>query len=128
LGQVFEPLYFDDWTWGPTWLCYQRMYSPRHAARRPLDWGRVDHGRPLRCVELRPPGTIDDRPERVAWLARMNERYELRESATLRFETRDEGERIALPTAEIRIYEFVPRRPADDALDARANSRACIPR
>ena len=59
------------------YLCYQRIYSPRHARREPPQWDRITAGRPLRCVEYKWLNVPYDHQARDAWLAGMQERFDL---------------------------------------------------
>jgi hypothetical protein len=92
-----------------TYLCYQRLYSPRHRRREPLDLTRVSATRPLFCVLFNeiPIG----KPALDAWLADMFARYDLRDFHRYPVHAA-EG---AAPTASDQlyfVYEFVPKAPA----------------
>jgi hypothetical protein len=83
------------------YVCNQWIYSPQRRLGGGPRWEAVSPRRPLRCVlyhETRP-----DHPKVVAWLARMQHAYELRQVDRIA---------IALPgmkSEHLVVFEFVPR-------------------
>ena len=111
LGAVFDPEH-----WGrdatDTYLCYQRIYSPRHARGAPVRLDAVSASHPLRVVLYNefPEAT----PAFRSWMAAMQARYLLRglESFTVSTLEPKKG-----PTwdSHYTVYEFVPRPGAATA-------------
>ena len=89
-----------------TYLCYQRIYSPRHRAGAPADLARVSARRPLRCVVFNefPEG----KPPFDAWVAETSRRFTLRRVLPFPVST---FEARPGPTQNqvYLVYEFVPR-------------------
>ncbi len=91
-----------------TYLCYQKIYSPRHRRGLPLNPASISRQRPLRVVlfnEL-PQGT----PEFQSWMNGMLERYELTRAVPYPVSSL---EKAMGPTWDqlYLVYEFVPRNP-----------------
>ena len=74
LGIPFRP---ERWSYDATdqYLCYQRIYSPRHRLGQPPRWDAVSRGHPLRCVLLNQ--SPQDVPAFCAWLEARKHRYVL---------------------------------------------------
>jgi hypothetical protein len=105
LGTVFQP---EHWGRDATdaYLCYQKIYSPRHRRGEPVRLDAVSPTRPLRCVIFNeyPMET----PAFRAWMAGMLTKYDLRgfERYPISSIERKKG-----PTWDslYLVYEFVPR-------------------
>ncbi|HLA85933.1 MAG TPA: hypothetical protein VJL29_14170 [Thermoguttaceae bacterium] len=95
------------------YLCNRRIYSPRHASGKPVDWDRVSADRPLRLVCYGRPDTQTDASAFAEWLAAVQLRYDLasqQRHAFLAHYTKSEP----LGHNYLDLYEFVPKgkRPA----------------
>jgi hypothetical protein len=93
------------------YLCYQRIYSPRHARREPPQWERITAERPLRCVEYKWLNVPYDHKAQETWLANMQERFDLvardQYYALNGNPNTDEHQLDALE-----VYRFIPKSPA----------------
>jgi hypothetical protein len=104
-GVIFQP---EHWTRDATdtYLCYQRIYSPRHARGSPVRLDAVSDSHPLRVVLYNE--FPSDTPAFRAWMAEMEARFLLRgvESYTVSSLEPKKG-----PTWDsvYQVYEFVPR-------------------
>ena len=115
LGVVFEPKHWtEDAT--DTYLCYQKIFSPRHRSGAKLDLGKVSAARPLRCVFFNE--TPGDDPSFQAWFAEMLTRYDL---SNLRTFPVSSIERKRGPTWDqlYVVYEFVPKPHAAESVAKR---------
>jgi len=94
------------------YICYQRMYSPRHARGEPPAWDRVSADRPLRCVRF--IATIVHQDEAVfdRWLAQMQLRWRLVGQETYFFPFFPKRGAPPDYVNRLVIYEFVPAAPA----------------
>jgi hypothetical protein len=91
------------------YLCYQQIYSPRHAKHLPPNWTAISAAHPLRCVLLnRGPA---DAPAFCDWLVANQDRFTLRE---VRVYPATRGA-AAEPRLVYVVCELVPRIPADVA-------------
>lgn len=110
MGVVFDPVHWTGHA-TDTYLCYQKIYSPRHRRGGKLRLDAVSANHPLRCV------VFNEYPDKSAafqaWLAGMLTRYELRNFEHYHIHS---IERKKGPTSDevYLVYEFVPRadRPA----------------
>src|SRR5262249_54678590 len=105
LGAVFDPRHWTkDAT--DTYLCYQKIYSPRHRRGAAPDLAAVSDARPLRCVLFNE--APQDTPAFQAWLAGMLARYRLRSAVPYHVRS---VERKRGPTWDqlYLVYEFVPK-------------------
>ena len=108
LGTEFDPRHWShDAT--DTYLCYQKIYSPRHKNPSRLDESKITLGHPLRCVIFNeiPAGT----PAFDAWMAGMLRKYDLR--GVTPYPVSSIEKKIG-PTWDqlYLVYEFVPKAPA----------------
>lgn len=105
LGVVVNP---KLWTGGATdtYLCYQRIYSPRHNRRAAPDLARVSPTRPLRCVVFNE--YPDNNPAFIGWIADMSRRYDLRDVVPYKVSSL-EPKRGPTWDQLYRVYEFVPK-------------------
>jgi hypothetical protein len=92
-----------------SYLCNQRIYSPRHIRGEPPDWERISADWPLRCVQFRSPSIQDGKEATAAWLAKMESQYELLGKETYPFPFYDKRDRELKFTDYIDVYKFVPR-------------------
>ena len=110
-GLEFDPRHWTrDAT--DTYLCYQKIYSPRHRRGGNLDLSRVSATHPLRCVLFNetPQGT----PAFDAWLAGMLTRYQLR--SVVPYPVSSIEPKLGPTWNELYVvYEFVPRVDAPAA-------------
>ena len=127
LGVSFDPAHWArDAT--ETYLCYQRIYSPRHRVGARVDLDKVSAARPLRVVlfnEL-PAGT----PAFDAWIGGMLARYQLVGVRSFPVSSL-EAKRGTTWDQFYLVYEFVPKPPrptpslgARDARGAAATQRS----
>ena len=90
------------------YLCNQRIYSPRHAQRRPPRMDRVSATRPLRCVEFRSSRYQYDQASLGRWLDRMQSQYRFVSQQEYRFPIRFKNREL-LSVDCIEVYEFIPK-------------------
>jgi hypothetical protein len=105
------PLESKAWSYDglDQYLCYQRIYSPRHAKHRPPNWNAVSASHPLRCVLLnRGPADV---PAFCDWLVANQDRFPLRDTRVYPA-TRGSA---AEPRLIYVICELVPRTPVTAA-------------
>ncbi len=117
LGRNFSPQTFDALR-SSVYLCNQRIYSPRHAERRPPDLNRVSISRPLCCVEFRSSRFEYDEASQREWLAEMESEYKFVSQDEYRFPIRYRGREL-LGVEFIEVYEFVPKSSLDEAQASR---------
>jgi hypothetical protein len=91
------------------YLCYQRIYSPRHARGEPAHLDRVSVSRSLCCVQYRSGYWGYDETRFAAWLETMKIRYDL--VGTDRYPL-IHG-RVAQPenVDYVEVYKFIPKSP-----------------
>ncbi|GAC1469847.1 MAG: hypothetical protein NVSMB9_14200 [Isosphaeraceae bacterium] len=106
LGTVFRAEH-----WGKdatdTYLCYQKIYSPRHHRGDKIHLEAVTETRPLRCVlynEL-----PQETPAFQAWMADMLTRYRLQKFETYPVSTLERTKGQTWDSLYL-VYEFVPRQ------------------
>jgi len=96
-----------------TYLCYQRIYSPRHRPGAPADPGAVSRTRPLRVVLFNE--FAEGTPAAAAWMAGMLARYDV--SRVLSYPVSSIERKIGPTWDQVYVvYEFVPRTPPTPAL------------
>jgi hypothetical protein len=123
LGCRIAPQAFSELSWSAMYLCNQRIYSPRHAAQRPIAWQRVSARTPLRCVLYRAPAFPHDEAALRAWLDQMQQAYRL--SGRERYPFPCYGKRDDLRNVDyIEVFTFVPR----DGDAAARHARHAAPR
>ncbi|MCA9103123.1 MAG: hypothetical protein KDA63_18330, partial [Planctomycetales bacterium] len=116
LGKDFAPETRKNLSWFNMYLCNLYIYSPRHAAGRPLDWERISAERPLYCVEYRADHFAHDDRAEQAWLDEMSRRYELVDQRSIPCPRFDKHDRDLISEDSIEVHTFVPRTgPLDDA-------------
>jgi hypothetical protein len=93
-----------------SYLCNQRIYSPRHAKGLEPQWDRIAADWPLRCVQYRSPRFPSDGDKTAAaWLETMSEKYQLVGKETYPFPFYDKRETELKFTDYIDVYKFVPK-------------------
>jgi len=109
LGQEFSEQNFH-WGYSATYLCNQKIYSPRHARGEQPDWDRIAPDWPLRCVLYR-SGVFDDFDEAAYgdWLARMGEGYRLVAQDRIPIPIYDKRDRDLQQVDYLEVMKFVPR-------------------
>jgi hypothetical protein len=108
LGRDFSPDAYHHLCWSAEYLCNQRIYSPRHAAREPIHWERISATHPLRCVLYRAPHYDFDEDAFQAWLDEMQEKYELvGHESYPQVRLKNTGSELCVDYLE--IYRFVPK-------------------
>jgi hypothetical protein len=124
LGEMFSPRIRDHLSWIASYLCNQKIYSPRHARGEPADLSRVSWDRPLVCVMYSTQDPPVEKPRVDAWLASMCQRYDL--AGHERFPATRYGrqEQMLFCTDYVELYRFVPKGtppassgPASEALE-----------
>jgi hypothetical protein len=108
LGLVLNPLLWDRGA-SDTYLCYQRIYSPRHSRRAAPDFARVSPVRPLRYVVFN--DYPDSNPVFIAWLAEQSRQYDLHRVLPYNVSTLEPRPGPTQNQVYI-VYEFVPKSPA----------------
>ena len=83
------------------YVCNEWIYSPQRRLNGGPSWDAISPGRPLRCVLNHE--TSPDHPRVVAWLARMQRSFELRQVERIRFAP------AGTKPEHLVIFEFVPR-------------------
>jgi len=92
------------------YFCNQRIYSRRHALRRPPQLGQVSQDHPLRCARFRPSdATEEDEARFHQWLSSMEAKYRLvaREKYPLTFFVHEHELQFV---DHVEMYEFVPNQ------------------
>jgi len=92
------------------YLCNQRIYSARHAQRRPPQWDRVSATWPLRCVEYCSAKYPCDPAAREAWLASMRTRYEFIDRRTYPISYVVGRDQCDKGVDQMEMFVFVPRK------------------
>lgn len=109
LGVCFSPETYRELGWSATYLCNQRIYSPRHAAGAPPNWSRISTRWPLRCVQFRAGKWPYDRAAFESWLAQMQTQFELVGQDSFPLPRFDKRGRTLLTMDYIDVFTFVPR-------------------
>lgn len=110
LGQMFNAKLREDLTWTVSYLCNQRIYSPRHARQEPPAWDRVSKEWPLTCALYMPHNMEFDEAKYQAWRAEMLTRYDLAWSDRIPVTRYDPRESTLLGTDIIELLRFVPKQ------------------
>jgi hypothetical protein len=93
-----------------SYLCNQRIYSPRHSKGLEPQWDRISADWPLRCVQYRSPRFPSEGDKTAAaWLETMSEKYQLVGKETYPFPFYDKRETELKFTDYIDVYKFVPK-------------------
>jgi hypothetical protein len=108
LGVVFQPGH-----WGrdatETYLCYQKIYSPRHRGGGKVRLDAVSPSHPLRCV------LFNEMPQKTpafrAWIAAMLAKYDLRTFERYPVSSLERKKGQTWDSLYL-IYEFVPKGSA----------------
>jgi hypothetical protein len=114
-GAEFDPRHWSrDAT--DTYLCYQKIFSPRHRAGGKLDESKITEKHPLRCVLFNeiPAGT----PAFDSWMAGMLAKYDLR-GVTPYPVSSIEKKMGATWDQLYLVYEFVPKAQPTPSIAAR---------
>ena len=101
------PLGTEPWSYDglDQYLCYQRIYSPRHGKGLPPNWNAISLSHPLLCVLLnRGPADV---PGFRDWLAANQDRFTLREVRAYPATRGSASE----PRLFYVVCELVPRNP-----------------
>lgn len=94
-----------------SYLCNQRIYSPRHARGEPPRLDRVSRCRPLACVQYWQHETPYDQAAFAAWLEELKVRYDLELVSTERYPLLADNEGPDAPGSDrVEVYELVPRK------------------
>jgi hypothetical protein len=109
LKQEFHPDIRDELTWMTTYLCNQRIYSPRHAAGKSPAWDQVSAARPLWCLDFVPGRLNRDTLAEAAWLASMQDRYELIGELQFPFVRHNKHETLIMAEDYVKVWQFRPR-------------------
>ncbi|MDR3634168.1 MAG: hypothetical protein P4L84_10200 [Isosphaeraceae bacterium] len=119
LGVAFQPAHWTkDST--DTYLCYQRIYSPRHHLSRPSRLETVSAKHPLRFVFFNEQP--DKSPLFREWLTEMLRSYELRGVERYPLSGTGRSERIVWDNLYL-VYDFVPKRGQDPKAVLEISSR-----
>ncbi len=110
LGLSFSPLGFELGQ-SAVYLCNQRIYSARHAQRRPPQWDRVSATWPLRCVQYWSSEYPCDLAARDGWLASMRARYELVDRRTYPISYIVGRDQYLKCVDQMEMFVFIPRKP-----------------
>jgi hypothetical protein len=93
------------------YLCNQRIYSARHAQRRPPQWERISATWPLRCVQYWSSEHPYDHAARDGWLASMRARYELVDRRTYPLSYIVGRDQCLKCVDQMEMYVFISRKP-----------------
>jgi hypothetical protein len=115
LKQSFAPDAKKQLNWTATYLCNQRIYSPRHRRGEPIHWERISEEHPLRCVLFTTPLAPHDPTAERRWLDEMQARYDLAGRETYPFYYFAKNDRDLGSRDHVTIYRFVPKREATAA-------------
>jgi hypothetical protein len=119
LKQEFTSNTHGEGNWTAEYLCNQRIYSPRHAGRRPVQWERVSSQHPLRCVVYRCESADFDLAARDRWLASMQDRYTLVGVEEFPFVRHDKRKDTNARPDALEIYKFLPTTEVSQRPDSR---------
>lgn len=108
LGLTFSPETYRQVGWSAMYLTNQRIYSPRHRARRAPDWDSISSTHPLRVVEYRDPDHPYDKVAFQRWLREMEGKYRLANRDVYPVPRYDKREGRLIKTDEIHVFTFVP--------------------
>ncbi len=73
-----QGLELDPGTVPTAYLCYQRIYSPKHCDGRQIEvLSEARSGTALRCVQFHTTGSVRDESAHAAWLAKLAARHKL---------------------------------------------------
>jgi hypothetical protein len=108
LRESFSPLTFK-WGLSATYLCNQRIYSPRHARGEPVAWERISLEHPLRCVEYRAGEFAYDEAARDRWLQAVQSCFVLVGRERFPFPQVRDKNQTARALDHLEVYKFVPR-------------------
>ena len=98
------------------YLCNQRIYSERHAQRRPPQIDRVSATWPLRCVEYWSSEHPCDQALRDRWLASMRRRYELVDRRTYPISYIVGRDQNPSCVDQVEMFVFIPRGKAKESV------------
>ncbi len=105
---ILSPDQFSELNFSAQYLCNQRIYSPHHAARRPVDWEHISAGHPLVCVFFRSALMRFDDIKYQAWLHDMLQKYDLVGRDSLP-NLRSTKSGAVCDFDSIEVFRFVPR-------------------
>jgi hypothetical protein len=110
LGVTFNPRH---WTTEATdtYLCYQRIYSPRHRRKALPDLDRLSESHPLRVVLFNEIPEYASPPLFAFWMAEMSKRFRLRGVRTYPVSTLELKAGATWDQLYL-VYEFVPKERA----------------
>jgi uncharacterized membrane protein len=91
------------------YLCYQRMFSLRHARGEAPAWDRVSADWPLRCVRFIAPIAPQDEAAFDRWRAEMEVHYRLVGREIYHFPFYDRKDPKPSYVNSLEVYEYVPR-------------------
>jgi hypothetical protein len=77
LHVILSEKQFIELNYSAQYLCNQRIYSPRHAAGKAVDWDRISATHPLSCVLFRSSFIPFDQAKYLAWQRDMQVKYDL---------------------------------------------------
>ncbi|TWU12336.1 hypothetical protein CA54_11590 [Symmachiella macrocystis] len=110
LNLDFSPSTFEG-SVSSLYLCNQKIYSQRHKAGQPPDLTRVSADHPLRCAMFRDARWDFNQQGFDAWLARMQESYELLAHEQYPFQVLHKDKEFK-HNCYVDLYEFVPKPQA----------------
>jgi hypothetical protein len=110
LGVTFNPRHWSIEA-TDTYLCYQRIYSPRHRRKARPDLDRVSESHPLRVVLFNEIPEYTSPPLFASWMAEMSTRYRLRDLRTYPVSTLEAKPGATWDQLYL-VYEFVPKERA----------------
>jgi 4-amino-4-deoxy-L-arabinose transferase-like glycosyltransferase len=104
LHQDFSPGTWTELSWSAQYLCNLQIYSPRHHARRPLDWNRVSATTLLWCVLYRDGDQPFDEERFDGWMAEMQKTYRLDSRERYPLVRHDKRERQVIRVDELEVF------------------------
>jgi len=109
LGLSFAEGEDTELSWLYTYLCNQRIYSPRHARGEPPRLDRVSRTRPVRFVHYQAGRFQHDRDALARWLEEKKARYELVGRERYAFPRYWKGEETLEVVDHLDVYTFTAK-------------------
>jgi hypothetical protein len=127
LGLDFVPGQHRELSWSAHYLC-NRAIEVSRSSLRPANPVRVSADRPLRCVFYQDARYELDQTRLAAWLAEMQEKYQLVAHERLPFPRMTKNERRLVTMEYINSYKFIPRDGSPNGVTPLADGRQTPPR
>jgi hypothetical protein len=93
----------------PTFLCNERIYSPRHAREESPDFSRISRHRPLAIVQYWSHVNPYDAKAFQAWFQETQRKYQLVSTERFPLPQDNDTDKVLESPDYIEVFEFVPR-------------------